>query len=60
VRFEIAQSDLHAYRAAARYINQADVDGVSVQHERGAAESTDGDEPWCGVFVEGSVIGDGD
>ncbi len=34
-------------------------EGVSVQHERGAAESTDGDEPWCRVFVEGAVVGDG-
>lgn len=43
VRFEIAQSDLHAYRAAARYINHADVDGVSVQHEYGIFGGTAGD-----------------
>ena len=35
-------------------------EGVSVEHERSAAEAAYGDEPWGWVFVEGAVVDDGD
>lgn len=35
VRFELADSDVHAYRRAADFLNVNDVDVISVQHEYG-------------------------
>ena len=35
VRFEVAESDLASYRAAAKFVNANQVDVVSVQHEYG-------------------------
>src|ERR1035441_4082252 len=35
VRFEITESDLSSYKAAADFLNSSDVDVVSLQHEYG-------------------------